>query len=205
LDIEKERQAKAARAYDAFFTPERRDLLNTDPENVRATADKLDFDLAGPSDTVALIDVGNPANPRLRREWERANGKPWPRTEGGQNYHVAHTRAIADGGTNTLDNIRPMHPAEHLVQHMENGDLARWARRAAIARAFGGRVGGLLGPLAWPLDVLGVLSGRIRSDTFDNFAHDLVGQPSWQDQRQKYEDYQRGLDPNWKPGKSASV
>lgn len=83
-------------------------------------------------------EVGNPYNPRLRREWERANNRPWPRTADGRPYDVAHIRAIADGGTNTLDNIRPMERAEHMASHRE--DASRFGKRASIARAFGGTV-----------------------------------------------------------------
>jgi hypothetical protein len=58
----------------------------------------LDKGLAGPEDGGQLIDVGNPANRRLKREYERAYGA-WPKTEDGRNFHVAHKKAIADGGT----------------------------------------------------------------------------------------------------------
>jgi hypothetical protein len=132
-----------------------------------------------------LLDVGNPHNPRLRREWERANSQAWPTTTDGRNYHVAHTRAIADGGANTLDNIQPMHPDEHIAQHMANGDSARWARRASIARAFGGRVepptpGLRMNGLGW-LNLLDgaarVLFGGVRTDTFRHSLYDLSGYP----------------------------
>ncbi len=130
-----------------------------------------------------LLEIGNPHNPRLRREWERANGQAWPKTSDGRNYHVAHTRAIADGGANTLDNIEPMHPDEHLGQHMNNGDSARWAKRASIARAFGGRVEpptpGVrvngLGRLGLLSNLLGFASGRIRTDTPTHTLYDLAG------------------------------
>ena len=41
----------------------------------------LDKGLAGPDDGGQLVDVGNPANRRLKQEYERAYG-PWPRTGG---------------------------------------------------------------------------------------------------------------------------
>jgi hypothetical protein len=93
---------------------------------------------AAPEDA-DLLYVGNPHNRRLRRQHVKANG-PWPTTDDGRNYDVAHKRAIADGGTNTLDNIEPMHPDEHAAQHLNNGDSARWGKRASIAQAFGGTV-----------------------------------------------------------------
>jgi hypothetical protein len=159
----------------------------------------LDRGLAGP-EGADFIEIGNPANRRSRREWERKNG-PWPRDPAtGRNYDVAHIRATADGGTNALDNIRPMHPAEHLAEHMANGDYARWARRAAIARAFGGTVARALPSLEIISGVTGILSGRIRTDSFDNFTSDLMGWPSKEDKRKAFEHQQKQLDPNWKPG-----
>ena len=157
-----------------------------------------------------MIPVGNPANPGLRSDWERANGRRWPRTPDGRSYDVAHKRAIADGGTNTLDNIEPMHPDGHKAKHRNDGDSGRWGRRSSIARAFGGRVeppnpGGKVrgfgGPLN-PLDILGILSGRIRTDTFPNFMSDVIGVPSPDDmrfERQRME-RQRLLYPDCPPG-----
>jgi hypothetical protein len=107
------------------------------PEDDFASASYLPDRAAAP-EAVETLEIGNPHNRRLRREWEAANGRPWPRTKEGLRYDVAHKRAIADGGTNTLDNIRPMDPLEHKQSHRE--DQARWGRRAAIARAFGGKV-----------------------------------------------------------------
>jgi hypothetical protein len=146
----------------------------------------LDNTGAGPTDGSYLVPVGNPYNPRLRREHERATGQPWPKTVDGRNYDVAHTRAIADGGSNTLDNIQPMHPDAHRAQHIEDGDAARWGRRASIARAFGGkvapptpraRVNGL-GLFQIIPDITGILSGRIRTDTPTHMLYDLGGFPA---------------------------
>lgn len=164
----------------------------------------VDRGLAGPMDGAEFLEVGNPANPRLRREWERKYGRPWPMDPTtGQRYHVAHIKALADGGTNTLDNIRPMHPAEHIAEHIANGDNARWARRAGIARAFGGAVARSELPLAIISGLTGIISGRTRTDTFDNFANDLFGMPSKEDQRKAFENWQRQIDPDWKPGNLA--
>lgn len=140
---------------------------------------------AAPEDA-DLIDVGNPHNPRLRREWEKANNQSWPKTDDGRNYHVAHKRAIADGGTNTLDNIEPMHPDEHVAQHLNNGDSGRWGARASIARAFGGTVEppspGLttrgIGWLQGLSAITGLLSGRIRHDTQEHMWYDMIGYPA---------------------------
>lgn len=95
-------------------------------------------DNAAAPEVGVLQEVGNPHNPRLRREWEVANNQPWPRTADGRPFDVAHIRAIADGGTNTLDNIRPMDPAEHRASHKDHA--SRFGRRSSIARTFGGTV-----------------------------------------------------------------
>jgi hypothetical protein len=159
----------------------------------------LDTSGAGPDDGRWLFEIGNTANRQLRKEYEKEVG-PWPKTETGRNYDVAHDRAVADGGKNTLDNIRPMHPDSHVSEHMANGDYARWARRAAIARAFGGRVASSLGPLGILSNITGVLSGRIRTDTFDNFASDMIGLPSEADRQKRLEQQQKAFNPRWKPG-----
>ncbi len=139
-----------------------------------------------------LQEIVNPHHRRLRGEWERAEGRPWPKTSGGRNFDVAHTKAVADGGTHTLNNIQPMHPDEHKAQHRLNGDHARFGRRSSIARAFGGRVEPPansskavrfptmrgLGILGWIPNMTGVLSGRIRTDTPIHFWNDMSGLPS---------------------------
>ena len=139
-----------------------------------------------------LQEIVNPHHRRLRGEWKRAEGRPWPKTSEGRNFDVAHTKAVADGGTNTLDNIQPMHPDEHKAQHRLNGDHARFGRRSSIARAFGGRVEppansskavrlptmrglGIFGLIP---NITGVLSGRIRTDTPIRFWNDMSGLPS---------------------------
>lgn len=142
-----------------------------------------------------LIEIGNPHNARLRREWEIANGKAWPRTPDGRRFDVAHIRAIADGGTNTLDNIKPMDPADHRASHRE--DASRFAKRSSIARAFGGKVEPPLhasrsarGPtvrgfgfLGLVPNITGLLSGRIRTDMPVHTWNDLLGFSSEDDIR----------------------
>lgn len=102
-------------------------------------------------------------------------------------------RAIADGGTNTLDNIKPMDPAEHRASHKE--DNSRWGKRAGIARAFGGKVepplhaprrtGGPsvkgFGILGLVPNITGILSGRLRTDTPVHLWNDMLGYPSEDD------------------------
>ena len=153
----------------------------------------LDRGLASPDDG-EFIEIGNPHNRRLRQEYLRKYGY-WPKTDDGRNYDVSHRRAIADGGTNTLDNIEPMHPDEHKAKHRNEGDNARFGRRPSIARAFGGKVEPPraaskvrgLGGMFSPLDILGIMSGRIRTDSFSDFASDLVGMPSPEDMAKEQE------------------
>jgi hypothetical protein len=153
--------------------------------NVPAQMPILDRGLAGPHDGAELQEVGNPHNRRLKREFIQRNGY-WPRTEDGRDFDVSHKKAIADGGTNTLDNIEPMHPDDHAAKHLADGDGARWGRRSSIARAFGGRVEPPrygptvrgIGPLGTLSNLAGILSGRIRTDSFPNFTTDMLGLPS---------------------------
>ncbi|MDB5476530.1 MAG: repeat protein [Phenylobacterium sp.] len=225
-EIEQARQVAQAQAYNDFFSRSQSmpaseegypaspddDSSGQDPSvpNAPALGQKsgpngfdpslIDRSGAGPGDGGALTLIGNPANPRLRRAWEQREGRPWPQDETGRNYDVAHIKALADGGTNTLENIRPMHPEPHAAEHMANGDHARWAKRPWIARAFGGKVGTVVGPLSWMSDLTGILSGRIRTNSTDNFVSDMLGWPSQEDQRRAYEAYQKAINPKWKPG-----
>ncbi|MDP2212506.1 HNH endonuclease signature motif containing protein [Phenylobacterium sp.] len=139
-----------------------------------------------------LIEIGSRENRALKKLFIETYGF-WPKTEDGRDYEVSHRRAIADGGKNTLSNIEPIHPDDHRAMHVREGDSARWARRGWIARAFGGRVeppkpgpvvrgGGALGAVS---NILGVLSGRVRTDTPVHFWYDMAGFPAPDDQLPK--------------------
>ncbi|WP_312163334.1 HNH endonuclease signature motif containing protein [Phenylobacterium sp.] len=161
----------------------------------------------------AFLNVGNPENKRLKQEYIQKHGY-WPKAADGRDYDVSHIRAIADGGTNTLDNIEPMDPDEHRAKHQRDGDPQRYGKRPGIARAFGGKVEppahapkparsprvnglGLLGLIP---NITGILSGRIRTDSFDNFTSDMLGYPSQEDIRRRNEELRRRYFPNSKPG-----
>lgn len=154
-DIEQERQAARMQQYNDFFggLPTPQSPTDTGPHSAPSigpsTAPDVDqsaqwsgapgpvdddayFDTtgAGPDDGGELSLVGNPANRGLRREWEQKWGQQWPKDPvTGRNYDVAHIVAKADGGKDHVDNIRPMHPADHMAEHIANGDMSRWARR----------------------------------------------------------------------------
>jgi hypothetical protein len=46
---------------------------------------------------------------------------------------MAHIKALADGGTNAAENLKPQEHGEHMAEHMANGDFARWASNAKAA------------------------------------------------------------------------
>jgi hypothetical protein len=194
-DLEREREAADAQRYEDFFGG---------GSMTSAHGAFLDRGLADANDGGQLLEIGNRHNSRLKKEHIQKYGF-WPQTEDGRDYDVAHHRAIADGGTNTLDNVRPLHPQAHTAEHMANDDFGRWGRRPWIARAFGGTVARALGPLGFVSDITGLLSGRIRTDSFDNFSSDMIGRPSQDDQRKAFERQQRLVNPKWKPGDPIEV
>lgn len=223
-EIEQERQAARMQQYNDFFgglrTPQPLAGNSTQSPQSDSPGDDMSpasqgdgasgpaygdafFDTtgAGPADGGYLSLIGNPAHPRLRREWEKKWGLVWPSDpKTGRNQDVAHIKATADAGAQHVDNIKPMPHDEHMAEHMANDDFRRWALRQGIARAFGGRVGSLLGPFSILSDVLGIASGRIRTDTLDNMWSDMMGYPSQEDRQKALEAGQKALNPNWKPG-----
>ena len=79
----------------------------------------------GKADDLANIVKRRPAR-QMRRDWENFYNKDWPKTPDGRNYHGHHPKPLADGGTDTIDNYKPMHPDAHRQHHKDNGDYKRW-------------------------------------------------------------------------------
>lgn len=140
-----------------------------------------------------FLEIGSAENKALKKFYIEKYGF-WPKTENGRDYEVSHKRAIADGGKNSLDNIEPIHPRDHRPMHVRQGDSARHGRRSSIARAFGGKVEpshggpavrgfGVIGALA---NLPGLLLSPPRTNSFENFAADILGVPSMSEYRRAW-------------------
>lgn len=68
---------------------------------------------------------------KSRAKWEEATGEKWPKDpqNPSKNQYVSHKKALADGGTNDVDNIEPKPHREHMDEHKQNGDFKRWGKR----------------------------------------------------------------------------
>ena len=65
---------------------------------------------------------------KLRKEWEDAEGKDWPKepSNPNQNQVVSHKEPLADGGYDGYPNTEPMPAAKHTKMHKERGNFRRW-------------------------------------------------------------------------------
>jgi RHS repeat-associated protein len=66
---------------------------------------------------------------KIRKLWEELWGKKWPTEPSGRPYDADHDIPLADGGTDTPDNITPRTHDDHVQRHKDKGDFARWGRR----------------------------------------------------------------------------
>jgi hypothetical protein len=67
---------------------------------------------------------------KLRKLSEEYWGRTWPRDpDTGANLDACHIKALADGGSNCACKIKPMTRADHIAEHVANGDFVRWALR----------------------------------------------------------------------------
>jgi hypothetical protein len=53
--------------------------------------------------------------------------------------------------------------------------------------------------------ITGVMSGRVRTNSFDNFSSDIQGAPSREDRQRFHELHQRAINPRWKPGDPQAI
>ena len=82
-------------------------------------------------DVVPTVRTPREKPSTTRGKWEKANEQEWPKEKDGiTNQQISHATPLADGGTNELTNIGPITKDEHIKLHKENGDFARWGRRA---------------------------------------------------------------------------
>ncbi len=78
-------------------------------------------------DTKKTVDKVNKVKTTVKREpakksrnkWEKAYGKKWPKDPENpqKNQDVSHKKALADGGTNEVENIEPKPHKEHMKEH----------------------------------------------------------------------------------------
>jgi hypothetical protein len=95
-----------------------------------AEAAKAAKDAPGPTPRVS--------SKTLRGRWEAETGQPWPKDPvSGRNQDVAHTKPLAEGGTNDVNNIEPLPHGEHVRRHTEAGDFRRWGAKGAAAKKAG--------------------------------------------------------------------
>jgi hypothetical protein len=88
--------------------------------NLMDMANKVDFS-----------KIGTPRRKsakQLRKEWERATGKTWPKepNDPTRNQVAHHIEPLANGGQDGYPNIEPKPADEHRAWHKALGDFIRW-------------------------------------------------------------------------------
>lgn len=208
-DIAQERQAAEAERYRTYFG--KRDhgagafeAQQAEAQPAQGVPSLFVQDVYRPGDEGEFTAVAG-KNRSHRRRYEKEHGHTYPKTETGRNYDVAHIEALGDGGADVYENTRPMHPDDHRKEHMDRGDFKRWGGRSGQGKGGGPKGGGggtarglgVLSVVPW---ITGMLSGRIRTDSFDNYISDLIGVPSQEDREKYLRENQKKWNPNWKPG-----
>lgn len=70
------------------------------------------------------------SNDQLKKDWEDANGVPWPTDpESGDSQDAHHKIPRNDGGTDHHSNIEPKTRRDHIDWHKRRGDFKRWQDR----------------------------------------------------------------------------
>ncbi len=66
-------------------------------------------------------------NKTLRKQHAAHKKLPWPiDPDTGKNQDVSHPNALADGGPDYFEVVKPMTRKDHIEHHMNNGDFKRW-------------------------------------------------------------------------------
>lgn len=69
-------------------------------------------------------------------EWERIHGREWPKGEDGKPLEADHDIPLADGGSDSGDNVTPRTKADHIRRHIENGDFSMMGEEAMGANSW---------------------------------------------------------------------
>jgi RHS repeat-associated protein len=96
-------------------------------EEYTLTPEKLQKGLSDAGDAVSSFVQST--NDKLKKEWEKLWGKPWPKdADTGRGQEADHIQPKADGGApNDVRNIQPLPQKDHRAKHKE--DFKRWGKK----------------------------------------------------------------------------
>jgi RHS repeat-associated protein len=126
-------------------------LGGTDPDGHCDWCDKLwnsakqgAQNLAASATTTLAAGVARISPSAARKIWEAANpGQKVPFDAArGRFFDMAHIKALANGGTNAAENLKPQEHGEHMAEHSANGDFSRWASNAKDTIVNGAKAAG---------------------------------------------------------------
>ncbi len=94
-------------------------------------ANRGDVVTDGPDGPFSVVVPGRiKSNDQLKKDWEDANGIPWPTDpETGDSQDAHHKIPRNDGGTDHQSNIEPKTRRDHIDWHKSRGDFKRWQDR----------------------------------------------------------------------------